>query len=318
MEINYNIIQWLLAGDPAIRWQTMRDLVHAREEIVGEERRLVAESGWGAKLLSFQESSGQWGRGIYSPKWISTTYTMLLLRQLGLPPKNPQALLGCKLLLEKGFYSDSGINYFASMKHSETCVTGMVLSIIAYFQYDDERIDKLVEFLLAQQMTDGGWNCQSFNGASHSSFHTTISVLEGLRAYEKLNRKWSSQAHAAQAAGREFLLVHRLYKSHRTGAVVKPAFTRFSFPPRWYYDVLRALDYFQECAAERDERLIDAIEVLLKKRKHDGCWQLQNRHPGVTFFELEQVGAASRWNTLRALRVLQWWHSPISAKVDAC
>lgn len=300
-------VQWLLEGDPAMRWQTLRDLTDVDHETIEKERQQVAHTGWGAKLLSLQDPSGQWGGGIYSPKWISTTYTMLLLRRFGLFPKHPQALKACTLLLDQGFYNDGGINYFPSLKHSETCVTGLVLSILAYFQCEDDRIHTLAEHLLNQQMPDGGWNCQSYKGATHSSFHTTILVLEGLREYEKFLPKTINEIQKAQEKGREFLLIHRLFKSHRTGKVVNPAFTRFSFPPRWHYDILRALDYLQEFHASHDDRLKDAIDILIRKQTKDGKWPLQNRHPGRVFFEMEEVGKPSRWNTLRTLRVLRWW-----------
>lgn len=302
-----SVIQWLLEGDPAIRWQTLRDLIGSNSDEVQRQRERIATEGWGASLLALQDQIGTWAKGVYSPKWTSTTYTMLLLRQLGLPPKNLQATKACRILLERGFYDDGGINYFASLKHSETCVTGMILSLLAYFQYEDERIHKLAEHLLAQQMPDGGWNCQSYNGATHSSFHTTISVLEGLQEYEKVQPQNIEKIQQAQQRGRELLLLHRLFRSHRTGEVARPEFTYFSFPPRWHYDILQALDYFQECGAEKDGRLADAIEIVLKRRTQEGKWLLQNRHPGRTFFEIEQVGEPSRWNTLRALRVLKWW-----------
>jgi hypothetical protein len=301
------VIQWLLDGDPSIRWQTLRDLVSSNLNEVQREQECIPIEGWGARLLALQDQSGMWAGGIYTPKWTSTTYTMLLLKRLGLPPKNHQALKSCKILLDRGFYHDGGINYFSSLKHSETCVTGLILSVLAYFQHEDERIHNLAKHLLAQQMRDGGWNCQSYKGATHSSFHTTISVLEGLREYEKFQPKNVEGIQQAQKRGREFLLIHRLFKSHRTGEVVNPAFTRFSFPPRWHYDILRALDYFQECEAQTDARLSDAIEIVLRRRKQDGKWVLQNKHPGKAFFEMEKVGEPSRWNTLRALRVLKWW-----------
>jgi hypothetical protein len=230
---------------------------------------------------------------------------MLLLRDFGLEPTNHQAQLACKRLLEGGFYRDGGINFWASFKHSETCVTGMVLSILSYFQYPDERVPRLADHLLDQQMSDGGWNCESYKGARHSSFHTTISVLEGLHYFEKFSSYKSKEVWAAQQRGREFLLVHRLFRSHRTGEIVDEKMTRFSFPPRWHYDVLRVLDYFQTVTAPFDERMKDALELIGKRQQEEGRWPLQTKHPGKTFFELEPVGEASRWNTLRALRVLK-------------
>ncbi|MCK4597015.1 hypothetical protein KAU04_03215 [bacterium] len=232
---------------------------------------------------------------------------MLLLRRLGLPAGHPQAMKVCALLLEKGLYGDGGINFSSTYKYSETCITGMVLSILGYFRFPDERVNRLLEHLLNQQMLDGGWNCESYRGATHSSFHTTISALEGLREYQKFHPGKFPQIRQAQARAGEFLLHHRLFRSSRTGEVVRPQMTRFSFPPRWHYDVLRGLDYFQEKGAERDERFQDALDIVYKRRKPDGRWVLQNRYAGRTFFEMEKVGKPSRWNTLRALRVLRWW-----------
>lgn len=307
MNVEPQVLDWLLAGDPAVRWQVLQDLTDASPAEVTAERSRLAREGWTADFLARQDPDGRWDGGLYSPKWTSTTYTMLLLRRLGLPPGHAQAIRSCQLLLDSGLYKDGGINYFASLKHSETCVTGMVLSILAYFGLKDERLNILADHLLGQQLADGGWNCQSYKGSTHSSFHTTLSVLEGLRQYELCQPQQPEAIQAAQVKGREFLLAHRLFKSHRTGEVVDDRMTRFSFPPRWRYDVLRALDYFQACRASYDPRLEDAMELLNKRRQHDGRWLLQNRHAGRTFFEMEQVGQPSRWNTLRALCVLHWW-----------
>lgn len=308
------VIDWLLAGDPAIRWQVLRDLRDAGERRVARERRRVARDGWGARLLARQAPDGRWAPGksadggLYSPKWISTTYTMLVLRDFGLPPGNGQARKACLLLLDRGLRRDGGVNYGPWGSRGETCITGMILSLLSYFEYDDPRLETIVAHLLREQMPDGGWNCQRPRGATHSSVHTTISVLEGLRHYELYRRRDVRAVRAAQLRGREFLLVHRLFRSHRTGTVIKPEFTRFAFPPRWHYDVLRALDHFQSVGAPRDARLREAIERVESARRDDGRWTLPRGYPGKTYFQLERVGAPSRWNTLRALRVLRWWN----------
>lgn len=306
-------VPWLLDGDPAIRWQTRRDLVGASARIVERERSRVARDGWGARLLAKQDPEGTWAGGLssdgglYSPKWTSTTYTMLLLRDLGLAANNRQAQKACTLLLDRGLQQDGGINY-GWRGRSETCITGMVLSILSHFRVDDVRLDTIANHLLNAQMADGGWNCRRPLGATHASMNTTISVLEGLRLLE-LHREGDVPAlRAAQHRGREFLLVHRLFRSHRTGNVIKSDFTRFAFPPRWHYDILRALDYFQAVGAPRDPRLAEAIDIVRARRREDSRWSLEYSYKGKTYFELERVGRPSRWNTLRALRVLRWWN----------
>jgi hypothetical protein len=183
----------------------------------------------------------------------------------------------------------------------------MVLSILSHFEHDDDRLDVLATHLMDRQMPDGGWNCRLPYGATHASVHTTISVLEGLRLWELQRGRNLRAVRAAQRRGREFLLVHRLFRSHRTGAVIKPIFTRLSFPPRWHYDILRALDWLRAADAPRDPRLADAIDLLREKRRPDGRWTLENRYRGKTWFQIERMRAPSRWNTLRALRVLAWW-----------
>lgn len=306
-EIYKNQIDWLLHGDPAIRYQTFRDLINADTETIEKERADISNVGWGNQLLNLQDKSGTWANGLYTPKWSSTFYTLLTLKRFG-TKNNDNISKACYLILDNGFYSDNGINLSKTIKHSDTCMTGMFLSILCHFQIKDNRIDKMVEHLINQQMSDGGWNCASYKGATHSSFHSTISVLEGLWEYEKIgNSKDKKLIKEIQFTGIEFLLHHSLFRSHRTGKVVDNRMLRFSFPPRWKYDIMRGLDYTQEKELPKDERFKDAIEVLKSKRTKDGFWKLQNKHPERVFFDMEKVGEPSRWNTLRAIRILKWW-----------
>lgn len=321
-------MNWLLDGDPAIRWQVMRDLLDEEEVVFNQEREKIATRGWGARFLSFQEPSGLWAGGIYGPKWISTTYTMLTLRRIGLPSSNEQVQIGCQQLMERGYYLDGGINYFRSHQQSEVCVTGMVLSVLSFFRYPDTRVNDLADHLLERQMSDWGWNCEDYKGDSHSSFHTTISVLEGLLEYQKSKNRVRVDIEAARLRGHEFLLQHRLFRSHSTGEIVNERMLRTPFPPRWFYDFLRALDYFQDYSGwrsrqviffnnkdieelekkhQQDQRFSDAIMLLKKKRKSDGRWNMMRGPSGKVYFDMEQAGKPSRWNTLRALRVLKWW-----------
>jgi len=301
-------IDWLLDGDPSVVFQTKRDLLNAKQSELYPLQQNILKSGWAKKLLEYQEDHGMWGGGLYGPKWISTHYTLMTLFRLCLPSDNPQAQKGCQLLLQKGFYKDGGINFFASMDHGETCVSAMVLTLLCYFNIEDDRIHAIKDFLLEQQMSDGGWNCESFRGATHSSFHTTISTLEGLRQYKLRFGDESNDIKMIIEKAHEFLLCHHLFRSDKTGEVVNPTMTRFSFPPRWKYDIMRSLDYFQEINAPHDPRFCDAITLLRKKEK-DGKWPLQQKHTGKVFSDMEKAGKPSRINTVRALRILNWWSS---------
>ena len=308
VHIDGELSHWLLDGDPAIRWQTMRDLLDAPLEDVKAERAQVARSGWGQQLLARQDPEGTWAGGLYSPKWVSTTYTLLLLMRCGLIPTGAMAE-AVKLLWDGATYTAGGLTCAKSISAPEACVTSMYVSLARYFGFEDERVDAAVEWLLANQLDDGGWNCRTVrSGDRHSSFHTSISALEAL-AEDARCRPDRFDVHAAMEVGREFFLAHRMYKSHRTGAVADQAFTMLSFPPRWHYDVLRGLDYFQSMNAPWDERLADAIELLRSKRRRDGKWPVQRKHSGRVWFDMETGRHPSRWNTLRALRVMNWVES---------
>ena len=299
------VIDWLAAGDPAVSWQVERDLLNRTPAIWEVTRTRIAHAGWGKRLLDFQDAGGTWGGGLYSPKWISTTYTLLLLRRFGLGPSNEGAIAGCERLLDDADWVEDGVSYWSGRSLAERCVNGMVLSLVSYFDVQDPRIDSIAELLLSVAMSDGGWNCRDYQGATHSSFHTTISVLEGLTEWKR--RTGRSDADTTIARGHEFMLDHRMYRSHRTGVVVNDVWTAFHFPPRWHYDVLRGLDHLRYAGAVPDPRAIDAIELVRSRGRPDGRWGKGPQYSGETFFTLEPGRVPGRWNTLRALRVLKWW-----------
>lgn len=300
------VIDWLLEGDPSIRWQTLCDLLDAPVDDVTAERRRVGKEGWGARLLALQDSDGCWGGGAYSPKWTSTTYTLLLLRHLGLDPTSEPVRAAIARVSAHVVMGPRSLPFFAYQ--GETCITGMCLALAAYFRREEEGADRVVDWLLGEQLEDGGWNCATVSGSKRSSFNTTISVLEGLLEYEHALATPSEDVRRARLRGHEYLLERRLFRSRTSGEVIDPRWRLFSFPPRWHYDVLRGLDYLRGAEAEPDERCGESIELVESKRGEDGRWPLQNRHPGREHFQMEPgPGKPSRWNTLRALRVLKWY-----------
>ncbi len=294
-EADDGLVQWLLAGDPAVRWRVLRDLVHAPEHEVTRERGRIAIGGWGARLLAAQDSDGNWGGGVYSPKWTSTTYTLLHLLWLGLLPGHPAAILGCERLWE----------WQARWRVPETCIVGILVRLTCCHGHDADRLDDVVEYLIDQQLADGGWNCATLTDKrKHGSFHTSIQALEALDAYASSGGRLDVTESLRR--GRDFFLRHRLYRSHRTGAVAIRGSTRFPAFPEWHFDVLRGLEHFADAGAQRDERLQDAVAVVLRARRQDGRWPTYAPYPGRQWFQLEPPGP-SRWNTCRALRVQQWW-----------
>lgn len=305
------LIPWLLDGDPAIRWQTLRDLQDAPAQRWQAEQRRTLEQGWGAQFLALQAPDGSWGNGIYSPKWISTTYTLLTLRDIGIPRDHPSARKAAALVLDRQLGARRDDDFMRNLAACDRCVVGMDLSLAAYFGIRDARVDAIVENLLAEMMEDGAWNCRRLRRPKphHSSFHTTFNVLEGLREWLEVTPKHAlrNDVLAAEKSALGLLLEHHLFKSDKTGKTINHQFTLLSYPPRWHYDILRGLAYFARSDAARDERFQDAIQLLGDRRRADGSWPVQHKYSGKVFFQMEKIGGPSRWNTLRALRVMRWW-----------
>ncbi len=298
------ILQWLLESNVSIQYQVYRDL---RGEERPDLQRRIATEGWGAEFLSRQNEDGHWGQSFYQPKWISTHYTLLDLRNLELPAGNPQVDRALDLILQERKSPDGGVNPNKTIAQSDVCVNGMFLNYACHFQVEEKKLESVVDFVLSQRMTDGGFNCRlNRSGARHSSLHSTISVAEGIRSYEERGYTYRlEELLEAEARSQEFMLMHQLFRSDRTGEVINKDFLRLPYPCRWKYDILRALDYFRWAKKTYDDRMAPAIEVLLKKRRKDGRWNVQAKHPGQTHFDMEKAGQPSRWNTLRAFRVLK-------------
>jgi hypothetical protein len=297
---------WLLEGDPSIRWQVQRDLLDAPGEVWKADQELVATDGWGQRLLAERGDGGRWTAGLYTPKWISTTYTLLQLWRMGLPRDNQEAVASTQLLMDKPVWMFGE----GEKAHRGECVAGFGLSLSSWFTIDGEQRERLVGEILEHQLDDGGWNCRARAPSAHSSFHTTINVLEGLREYCLSDGSQRSTVEAAETRAREFFCQHQLYRSHQTGKIPDERMTRLPFPPRWHHDVLRGLDYFRAAGTDRDSRLEDPVAVLVGHRRNDGRWPIHQNYGGQVWFNMESGRAPSRWNTLRALRVLRWWEDP--------
>lgn len=301
------IITWLLDSDPAIRWQVMKDVQDTEESIYTQERQKLVEEGWCAKLLRLQDKDGLWSGSLYNGKWISTTYTLYLLKIFGLSPFNDQALAACDQLFTQGTYNQREISFSRNQKLQDLGVTGLILSMCCYFGYHQELLHTIVEYLVNQQCEEGNWLPNNSEASAAYTFETTLIVLEGLLQYRKRYSTANSLPANVGAKGQEYLLKHNLYLDD--GKAIKSKWISFSFPPYWFYDVLTVLDYFQRFGKNKDKRIQTGIDLVVEKRNKEGTWNLGSRHPGKTYFEMERSREPSKWNTLRALRVLKWWNN---------
>ncbi len=307
-------LDWLLQSDPAIRWQALRDLADAPPETAAAERARIATEGAGARLLALQAPDGRWGGAAWNRGWTSTMHALMLLRDFGLDPASPEARRAVALVRDRVTWRGcappeaEGNPFFAG--EVEPCINAQVAAVGAYFGQDTRAI---IDRLLAEQLPDGGWNCEAASGSTRSSFHTTICVLEALLAHEQTAGPTTAVT-AARLRGQEYLLERRLFRRRSTGEVIVDRkapgadWTSFAFPTWWHYDVLRGLDYLRSAAATPDQRMAEAIELLRSRRDTDGRWPLETRHPGAMPVEIDDgERRPSRWNTLRALRVLRWY-----------
>ena len=317
-----SVIQWLLDSDPSIRWQVMRDLIGAPADEVAAARARVATEGWGARLLALQGADGSWAGTAFNQGWDSTMHVLSLLRELGLDPACDEARRAVGLVRDrvrwKGWDWDGtwrgsefdGNPFFTG--EVEPCINGQVGASGAYFGQNTQS-ERIIDRLLGEQLSDGGWNCEAVNGSTRSSFNTTICVLEALLEYE-LAGGTNAAVTDARLRGQEYLLERRLFRRKSTGEVIErdrdgdTVWTRFAFPTWWHYDVLRGLEYLRHAGVTPDERVAEAINLVVSKHDDDGRWLLETRYPGEMPVEMDEgEGRPSRWNTLRALRVLNWY-----------
>jgi hypothetical protein len=312
MHIPEKTMRWLLDSDPAIRCQVLKHLNKASPAVWQAERQRVAQTGWGAIVLARQSGDGLWNGQLYNGKWVSTTYSLYLLKLLGLEPGHPQALAGCQMLLNLGLYQECEVRFSKGKAIQDLGVSGLVLSLCAYFGHAQDKLTPVADYLIQQQHPEGFWLPNKSPAVANYIFETTRIVLEALHQFNMRNPGRLTSLSASLNAGWEYLLRHQLFQVD--GQPFRKQWTTFSFPPYWHYDVLSVLDDY--CLMDRpfDERLWPAIRLFMDKHNSDLTWNAARHHAGKTHFEMDQPGHPGRWNTLRSLRVLKWCQAVSSTR----
>jgi hypothetical protein len=316
-------IPWLLDSDPALRWQVERDLLHEPARVWQATRARIATEGFGARLLALQDPDGRWAGGAFFPAgfdfhgpeaaegagqpWTATTWTLNSLREWGMDPAVLRERRTAELLERNCRWEYDDLPYWGG--EVDCCINAWTVQNGLWLGAD---VSGIVDWFVEHRLPDGGWNCEWVEGSTRSSFHSTLNSLKGLLDHEAATGG-TAATRAARRAGEEYLLERGLFRRLSTGEPVAPWVNRFSYPFRWFYSVLNAADYFRRASlldgtARPDPRMADAIELIRAERQPDGTWLQARRHPGRVWFEVDvPAGEPSKWLTLHATRVLDWW-----------
>ena len=292
------IIHFLLSGDDVTTYLTKKYLLNQEAN--------HHDQGYIARYLSLMdEKTNRFGHGVYSPKWISTHYTIQELKYMEVSFDNPYYQRGLETLLayewvNKGMYSQK--------RHQDMCIVGMLVCFLSYGKSRSEKLIEMIDYILSHQFLDGGWNCSWDSGKNPkiSSVHTTLSVLEGLSEYVKNGYTYRIEdIKKVIKEGIECLLNRDLFKNKKTGEAIHPSMVDIHYPPRWKYDILKALEYLQSIEYPYDERIEDAIQLLIQKSKN-GLMPKGSQIPGLIHFQLENE-RISRFNTIRLLKIIKFY-----------
>jgi hypothetical protein len=308
MTISKEMLDWLLDSDISLQYLIHKNLLKTDEKTLKLMQDEIPKSGWGKQFMDARNEDGTWGNRYYNPKWACTHYVLFDLKLMGFPKYDDISEV-IKKTMKESRCEDGGINISTAIRPSDTCVNGMVLNFGSYFLGKSDQFNSIIDYFVDMQMSDGGFNCNKTTiGAKHSSVHTTLSVLEGLLEYKKAGNTYRiREVERLERESLEFLLLHHLYRSHQTNEIMHPDMTRFTYPYRYWFDVLRMLEYLVDANIAYDKRMDEAIDLLMKKRLKNGRWKNNGIKHGKVFLEMEKTGSESKINTYRALRVIEYY-----------
>ncbi|MFB0510050.1 MAG: prenyltransferase/squalene oxidase repeat-containing protein [bacterium] len=335
-----NIVTWLLEEEnQTIRYFTLRDLLDKKEDDLelNAAKSAIPNSKVITKIFSKQKPEGYWEETAspYLPKYKSSYWTIMILAQMGIDQTDQRVKKACEYIFrfqheESGFLSETEktakrrydwhlkrgkkmppFKEWASSLIREqqlSCLTGNMAAALIRLGYEnDPRVKKALNWLVKIQNQDGGWLCPYWKAHikdTHGCFFGTICPIEAFSEVPKENL--TEEMKNTISRGAEFLLMHRLFKAdHHNYKTIKQSWLKFCLPRFYSYDILRGLNVLTKLGYTNDERLNDALDILLKKRQKDRTWILENSPTGRMQTNIEPVGRPSKWITLFALRVLK-------------
>ncbi|MFZ0891185.1 MAG: prenyltransferase/squalene oxidase repeat-containing protein [Thermoplasmata archaeon] len=300
--------------DPSVQYRVLRFLLDRPEDDpeVQTAREQIGRAGWVAQIMRTHQPEGQWdtagtsARDLYTPKYISTNWRLLVLSDLGVTRAFPGIEPSVRLFLNRFSTEEDGLGG----KDSEVCFTGNAVRMLVRLGFQEEPlVRKSIDWLLKTQLADGGWHCDP------SATQGTLDCWEALAAFATLPPQLRTEGvRRSIERGAEFYLERGLWHE---GSTTYAPWLRWHYPTHYYYDLLVGLDVLTALGYATDPRIRPALQLLEERRNSNGSWNLDAQHPDVSPeesyqprtpiypFVLELADRPSRWITTTAAIVLQ-------------
>lgn len=322
-------VDWLLEKDnPSVRYFTLSQILDRPQNSpeVQEAKKEIMLTGVVPKILAKQNSGGYWEEPdkFYTAKYKGTVWQLIILAELGADGQDERIKKACEFILENSQDRKSGgFSAWLSVKVGGgrysgvlPCLTGnMVWSLIRLGFLGDPRVKRGVEWIAKYQRFDDGeayppkvWPYEKATSCfgKHSCHMGVVKALKALAEIPAEQR--SAGVVDALDRGVEYLLKHHIYKrSHNLNKVSKPGWLRFGFPLMYQTDVLEILGILTNLGC-KDERMQEAVDLVLSKQDNKGVWKLENTFNGRFQTSIEQKGASSKWVTLNASKALKTFY----------
>jgi hypothetical protein len=299
------VIDWLLKSNISVKYLVKRDLLDVPEDELRDLRARTLKRGFGLVLMKKQDPQTYMWEGFYSPKYISTHYTLFQLCQLGAPMDDPRIKKAILVLFDHMWKPKGLIDL---NRYQDLCVVAMMIRIAAEANLPDARVLDMIDYVLLNQLKDGGWNCEWQENPRQSSLHTTLSVIEAFSKLRKSDLTYRlKDIERAIPPGIEYILTKRLFRSARTGEIIHKDMLNFDFPYSWRYDLLRVLEVLAELRFPYDMRMAEGLDIIVERLDYYGRIKAERRPKGKQHQRYTRTGRFCPFNTQRVFKVLKFY-----------